>query len=176
MPIKYVWIKIRLSYTGLGSNGFLCKARNISGGGCSAENQLLFFSQIHLGLQHLTPGPPTRETRSVVWESWILLSQEELPENSEVLCLCNFQSQLLDFTGGWTRATDTPLSSALYLRILAIHLWKTSDPALSSYFPTQNIWPRDGKWLAQDHTAVWRQSPSGSFSLSHLPLCHVPWV
>ena len=97
------------------------------------------------GITTSHPGPPTRETRSVVWESWILLSQEELPENSEVLCLCNFQSQLLDFTGGWTRATDTPLSSALYLRTLAIHLWKTSDPALSSYFPTQNIWPRDGK-------------------------------
>lgn len=73
------------------------------------------------------------------------------------------------FHWGWTRATDTPFSSALYLGTLVTHLWNTSDPALPPYFPTQNTWPREGKWLAQDHTAVWRQSQSGSFPPTSLP-------
>ena len=113
------------------------------------------------------------ETRSVVWGSWILLSQEELPENSEVLCLRDFQAQLLDFTGGGLEQLT------LHFHLLYISgLWSLifGKPLIQPY---PHIFQHriHGPERVSDLPKITQMfEDRASLGLSHLPLCHVPWV
>lgn len=89
---------------------------------------------------------------------------------------CNFQSRLLDFTGGGLE----PLT--LHFHLLYISgLWSLifGKPLIQPYphIFQQRIYGQERVSDLPKITQLFGdKSQSGSFSLSHLPLCHVPWV